>query len=103
LGRINSLRRWRSSGRDGGYYTKEIIRKQFARISKNNLLNHYTYTIGITFKKNGNSISSRTARYVYYAFVEPFDLHNKKLMISFKDYDGRNLHYKNLFLTDRSD
>src|SRR5258708_6485449 len=103
LGRIKSVRRWRNSGNNTGYYTKEMIRKQFPRIKKNHLLNQDTHTVGITLKMNGKSCRSSTARYVYCAFVEPFDLDNKKNMVSYKDFDGRNLHYKNLILTNRSD
>lgn len=58
--------------------------------------------ISNTLKKNGKPFSTSTARYVFYAFVKPFDLDNKQLMISYKDCDGRNLHYDNLILTSFS-
>jgi hypothetical protein len=103
LGRIKSLSRWRANGDNSGYYTKEIIRKQHARFKKNELLNQRTYTVGSTLKKNGKSYSTSTSRYVYHAFVKPFDLDDKQLMISYKDYDGRNLHYDNLILTNFSE
>ncbi|HLA57476.1 MAG TPA: NUMOD4 domain-containing protein, partial [Puia sp.] len=103
LGRIKSLRRWRNCGNNSGYYTKEIIRKQHARFKKNKLLRQNTYTIGNTLKKNGKSYSTSTSRFVYYAFVEPFDLDDKQLMISYKDCNGRNLHYDNLILTNFSE
>ncbi len=103
LGRIKSLRRWRNSGNNSGYYTKEIIRKQHARFKKNRLIGKNTFTISNTIKKNGKPFSTSTARYVFYAFVKPFHLDNKKLMISYKDYDGRNLHHSNLILTNFSE
>lgn len=103
LGRIKSLRRWRNSGNNNGYYTKEIIRKQHARFKKNKLIDKNTYTISNTLKKNGKPFSTSTARFVFYAFVKPFDLDNKQLMISYKDCDGRNLHYNNLILTSLSE
>ncbi|HEY4063614.1 MAG TPA: NUMOD4 domain-containing protein [Puia sp.] len=103
LGRVKSLRRWRSCGSNAGYYTTEKIRKQSVRRKKNHLLNECTYTIGITLKKNGKSITSSTARYVYFAFVKPFDLDDKELLISYKDCDGRHLDARNLLLTNRSD
>jgi NUMOD4 motif/NUMOD1 domain len=102
LGRVKSLSRWRLAGPSGGYYTKEIIRRQGERKGYNNFIKEKTFTIGIALKHDGISTSTSTARYVYYAFVKPFDLENKEIVISYKDSDGRNLHYKNLFLTDRS-
>ena len=103
FGRIKSVRRWRASGSSGvGYYTKEIIRKQGERKGYNNFVNEKTFTISITLKHDGINTSTSTGRYVYYVFVKPFDLENKEILISYKDSDGRNLHYKNLFLTDRS-
>jgi len=103
LGRIKSLRRWRGAGFDRGYYTKESIRKQNARRRKNQLLKEYTYTIANSLTKDGKSISRYTSRYVYSAFVAPFDLDDKTRMISYRDCNGRNLHYRNLFLTTKSD
>lgn len=102
FGRIKSLRRWRA-GFGAGYYTKEKIIKQNVRRKKNHLLKEYTYTIANSLKKDGKFISRSTSRYIYYAFVGPFDLEDKTLIISYKDCDGRNLHYQNLFLTNRSD
>ena len=101
LGRIKSLRRWRASG-SGGYYTREMIRKLPVRTSKNRLLGQNTYTVTSTLKKNGKPISRSVSRYVYYAFVASFDLDDKNLLISYKDHEGRNLDYNNLFVTDHS-
>lgn len=103
FGRIKSLRRWRAAGPSGvGYYTKEIVRKQGERRGYNKFIKEKTFTISITLKHDGINTSTSTARYVYYAFVKPFDLGNKDILISYKDSNGRNLYYKNLFLTDRS-
>jgi hypothetical protein len=103
LGRIKSLRRWRASGRNTGYYTVEKIIKQNVRRGKNHLLNEYTYTVCNTLKRDGKSISCSTSRYVYWAFIEAFNLEDKTQMISYKDCNGQNLHYPNLILTNRSD
>jgi len=103
MGRVKSLRRWRASGRHTGYYTKEKILQQHVRRKKNQVIGKYTYTVSNTLKKNGKSISKVTARYVYHVFADSFDLENKSLMISYKDFEGRNLHYENLFMTNRSD
>jgi NUMOD4 motif/NUMOD1 domain len=103
FGRIKSLKRWRASGRfDSGYYTREIIRKQGVWKSNNKFVNEITYVITVALKHNGINTSTSTARYVYPAFVKPFDLENKDILVSYKDGNGRNQHYKNLFLTDRT-
>jgi NUMOD4 motif len=102
-GRIKSLRRWRACGCNGaGYYTGERIRKQNVRRAKNHLIGKDIFCLGITLKKNGVNATTSTARCVYYAFVAPFDLANKDLVVSYKDWNGLNLHYSNLFLTGRS-
>ncbi len=103
LGRTKSLRRWRATGADKGYYTREMIMSQHVRVKKNHLMNELTYTVGNTLKHLQKSISRSTARYVYHAFVAPFDLDDKTIMISYKDGDGRNLDFRNLVLTDRSE
>jgi hypothetical protein len=101
-GRMKSLRRWRASGLNGGgYYTKEKILSQGLQESMNNLVLEPTYCLNIGLKQPGRSISRSTARYVYCVFVKSFDLDNKDLIVSYKD-GGRNLHYSNLVLTDRS-
>lgn len=102
LGRIKSLRRWRANGSGGGYYTEDMIRKLPVRVSKNRLLSKDTYTVTCTIRKDGKQIGRSVSRYVYYAFVAPFDLDDSDLLISYKDFEGRNLDYKNLFLTNRS-
>lgn len=103
LGRIKSLRRWRAGGYNSGYYTKEFIRKQHFRASKNKSKNDFTYNVFITLKRNGNSLTTSTARLVYYTFVSEFKLEDKKAIITYKDNNGRNLNYKNLQLSTRSD
>ncbi len=103
FGRIKSLKRWRGAGpKSQGYYTKEMIRRQGERKGYNKFVKETTYSIGITLKHGGINTSTSTARYIYYAFVKSFDLVDKNILITYKDSDGRNLHYKNLLLTDRS-
>lgn len=103
LGRVKSLRRWRGCGYNSGYYTTEFIRKQNFRASKNKFKNDYTYTVSVALKKNGKCFTTSTARLVYYAFVSEFELGDKNKIITYKDNNGRNLNYKNLELSTRSD
>lgn len=44
----------------------------------------------------------RTARLVYYLFVQQFPLDNVKQIIQYKDGDGLNIHFSNLLLTTNS-
>ena len=102
-GRIKSLRRWQGTGSSGrGYYTKEKIRQQHILHRRNTILNIPAHNISIALYRNARPIWTSTARYVYCVFVEPFDIDNPDIIISYKDCDGRNLHYENLILTDRS-
>ena len=101
LGRIKSLRRWRACGHNSGYYTTEIIRKQFLRKRKNDFIKDFSYSIGIALKKDGEPFSYSTARLVYQAFVKDFDIDDKNIAITYKDGDGRNLDYRNLELSNR--
>jgi hypothetical protein len=100
-GRIKSLRRWRAAG-NAGYYTTEKIRRQGLRVRDNRKVGDQTYCLNIGLKSPGRSVTHSTARYVYYVFVAPFDLNDPLQVISYKDGDGRNLHFSNLQLTDRS-
>src|ERR1700722_3410813 len=100
-GRIKSLRRWRQAG-NSGYYTTERIRRQGVSLSPNQVKGDYTYCLNIGLKSPGKNISRSTSRYVYHTFVAPFDLDDPDYIITYKDGDGRNLHYSNLMLTNRS-
>ncbi|MBN8786463.1 MAG: hypothetical protein J0I84_05185 [Terrimonas sp.] len=102
MGRIKSLPRWRACGHNSGYYTTEVIRKQSVRKRRNKFMNDFSYTVGVTLKMDGKSFSYSTARLVYQAFIEDFDIDDKNIVITYKDADGRNLHYKNLVLSTRS-
>jgi hypothetical protein len=103
-GRVKSLRRWRASGnKGGGYYTREKILRQGLTQRMNRVVGQPTFCLNVKMKQPGRDISRSTARYVYCVFVRPIDLENKNLIVSYKDGDGRNLHYCNLLLTDRSE
>jgi hypothetical protein len=68
----------------------------------NHVVGQLTYCLNVGLKRPGRAISRSVARYVYCVFVDSFDIDNKDLIVSYKDGDGRNLRYSNLFLTDRS-
>ncbi|MBX3257695.1 MAG: hypothetical protein KF862_26440 [Chitinophagaceae bacterium] len=101
-GRVKSLRRWRNCGVNSGYYTKELIRRQYIRTSANERKKDFTYSVGITLKKGGKNFSTSTARLVYITFVKEFDLNDKTQVVTYIDNNGRNISYRNLALTTHS-
>ncbi|MBI3235035.1 MAG: hypothetical protein HYZ42_13540, partial [Bacteroidetes bacterium] len=101
LGRIKSLRRWKNSGTQSGYYTTEMIRKSIVRLDYNAHIKKNNYLISITLKSGGICHTTAIARYVYYVFVKPFDIDNPGNIVSYKDHDGRNVKPENLYLTTR--
>ncbi|MCU7550411.1 NUMOD4 domain-containing protein [Chitinophagaceae bacterium LB-8] len=102
FGRIKSLRRWRNAGKGGGYYTEEKILRLRTSTKPNHHLKTKTYNVGVSLKMDGKVRSTSVAKYVYYAFVAPFDLDDPELVVSFIDCEGRNLRPENLILTTRS-
>ena len=103
FGRIKSLRRWRNSGKNAGYYTKELIRKPMVRSNYNKHIDQNTYLVSITLKSKGKNYTTAIARYVYYVFVKPFEINNPDIIVSYKDYNGRNVKPENLYLTNRNE
>lgn len=100
-GRIKSLRRWRQFG-TGGTYTKDKILKADVHCRFNKHLKANTYHLAISIYKGGRYHKLLIARMVYYVFVASFDLDNKDLLISYKDFDGKNLKADNLILSNHS-
>lgn len=102
FGRIKSVRRWRNAGKGGGYYTEERILRLRTSTKPNHYLKTKTYNVGVNLKMDGKVRSISVAKYVYYAYVAPFDLDDPELVVSFINCDGRNLRPENLILTTRS-
>lgn len=101
-GRIKSLPRKRFSRQGKAVLIKERIRKQHLGTVLNKAVNLPLYTLLITLIRDGLRINVSVGRLVYYYFVEPFDLSDKSILISYKDGDGRNLHLSNLVKSDIS-
>lgn len=71
--------------------------------SLNQYLNIQTYYKSVGLKQDGRVWFTSVARLVYYNFVEPFDINDDSLIVSYKDFDGRNLKPCNLILCKRSE
>jgi len=81
----------------------ERILKLQCRSKKNNAIGDELFTIMVTLYSDGVSYHYSVGRLVYHAFIAPFDLNDKSIIISYRDGDGRNLRYSNLFATNFSD
>ncbi len=103
FGRIKSLLRDRPSIWTKPITIQERIRKSKLTINYNRTINAPLYTLLITLNRDGHKFHYSVGRLVYTAFVEPIDLKNRNILISYKDKDGRNLHYKNLIKSNISE
>jgi hypothetical protein len=52
----------------------------------------------VTLSKDGKKKQHAVQRFVYYLFVQKFDLNDPHLVVFFNDSNPLNLHYKNLYL-----
>lgn len=81
----------------------ERIRKVKMDTKSNKHMKDLLYSLLISVKMDGIAKHFSVGRLVYNAFVAPFDLEDTTLFISYKDGNGRNVHYKNLFMTNLSE
>lgn len=95
-GRIKSLERaWNLP--NGGIRVKSMhILSQRITRNYNKHLMDYSYGLVVALYLDSITYCYSVARLVFDAFVTPFDLEDKSILISFKDSDSRNLDYKNL-------
>lgn len=103
FGRVKSLKREVLLQRGGPKSIPERILRTQCRTKKNNSVGDYLYTLMVTLYIDGVPSWYSVGRLVYHAFIGHFDLSDKAIMISYKDGDGRNLHFENLFATNVSD
>lgn len=101
-GRVKSLRRAYINRYGGERVLPEKIRKLKLTTNLNKKIGDLLYSLVITLSYEGQHYSYAVSRLVYHCFVEPFDLTDMDLRVSFKDGDGRNVDYRNLFITNRS-
>lgn len=64
--------------------------------SPNFLKNDYTYRFQVSLRLKRKTFSFQTQRMVYYCFVSPFDLNDKRIVISVKEGNGLDIRPENL-------
>jgi len=94
-GRLKSLDRWV----DYGKY--ECFRP--GRIKKLKQNGDAKFDLNMQLHKHGKRYSFSVARYVYHLFVAPFDPEDHSVIVTRKDGDILNCHYKNLVLRSISE
>jgi NUMOD4 motif/NUMOD1 domain len=104
FGRVRSLSRWvHSETRSSTYRIGRIIK---LRITPNlKVKNRTANDIDIQMKlhKDGIRYLFSVARYVYHLFVAPFNLNDHRFIITRKDKNKWNCHFKNLRIESISD
>lgn len=96
FGRLKSQGRWIDFGKYDSYRPERIKK---LKANKNN--KHID--LSMQLHKHGKRYRLSVARYVYYLFIAPFNLEDHTVIISRKDGDILNTHYKNLVLKTISD
>ncbi len=99
FGRVKSLARI-ITGRWGEYPIDEKILKLKLDIKKTKGKNLKLYSLLVGLNTEGNSHAISIGRMVYYVFVEKFNLKDRRVLIGYKDKDGRNCHVSNLKKTN---
>ena len=108
-GRIRSLPRLREAPTRYGrttvsYWTKERIRKVKVHQRRNSFTGEICFecTIDLSLGQ-GRDKTALVARLVYQAFVGDIDFNTDQQMVTHRDGDGLNNHYRNLLLGTRRD
>lgn len=99
-GRIKSLSREVLTG--GGHYAmkpEKILSPALEKVVMKNKRECYTIKINIGYNKKFHNLI--IARWMYYLFVEPFDMSDKYIVVVSKDSDNTNLRPHNLMLSTR--
>lgn len=99
-GRVKSVARERVLHHGGIMpIAEKMLRSRLGKV-KNKSVGDFLFTLIVTLNLDGIKYYHSVARLVYNAFVSPIELKDRSTMISYKDGDGRNIHYKNLFATN---
>lgn len=101
---VSSYGRIRSAARMVTGRWKEVqLRSRMLRlrpaVTTNKTTGTSIYALIVTLSKDNVKSYFSVGRLVYHCFVTPIDLDDRLPLISFKDGDGRNTHFSNLFAT----
>jgi hypothetical protein len=103
LGRVKTLKRAYVNNLGANVLVKERILKQHLAVTRSKTNPHNSYALSVGLCLDGKRQIAFVGRLVYYAFVEPFDRNDRRLLISYKDWDGRNIQPHNLYRTTISE
>lgn len=100
LGRIKSLQRTRVLHHGGIQPIAAKILRQKCSVVRNKTVNEDLKTLLTSLNLDGVKYCFSVGRLVYHAFIAPIELKDRKILISYKDDDGLNLHFQNLIATN---
>lgn len=100
-GRVKSLERLvqRPNGKLG-IKPEKILSPYIEKVEMKKNKNVW-YVVGICIGYDKKFYNLLISRWMYYLFVEPFDMNDKTLVVTFKDSDNTNLRPDNLILSSR--
>ncbi|MCF2221106.1 hypothetical protein H9Q08_17605 [Chryseobacterium sp. PS-8] len=95
-GRVKSLARWSHSPKGNERKLPDLIMKLIFNKVFNKHLHRSFYNVFCSLTIEGKRYRRSVSRFVYYHFVENFDLNDRSFIISYKDGNSLNTHCKNL-------
>ncbi len=96
-GRIKSLERWIDTGRFDSLKSERIVKPRIVISPKGDV------SLQMKLHKERKRYCFSVARYVYFLFINPFDLDDQSLVVTFRNGDHLFLRHKNLKLQTRSE
>lgn len=102
-GRIKTLERWVERPTKGILHVKEKIRRATVQRALNVYTGKYSLYLTISLKTTARKTTWVVSRLVYYCFIKKFDLTNPKLIVTSKNGNNLDLHYKNLQLVPKGE
>jgi hypothetical protein len=100
-GRVKRLERYYMRGTTECLLPLKMM-KASIQVAKRKNKNIFGLRVQVKLTIDNKYLCPSIARLVYHLFVKPFDYHNFKVVVSFKDENPLNLFYKNLIITNRS-
>lgn len=101
-GRIKQVGRWIAMHCDNvteGYLKEKILsQKVFHQYSPSN--KDFCFYLTFYSRINKQTKAFKIARWVYYLFVEKYDMKSRSFIIQYKDNNGLNANYENLILSN---
>lgn len=102
-GRIKSVERTITGrwGKDVNIHAR--ILKSKITVTSNQTIGVPIYSLAISLNRDGIKYCYAIGRLVYHCFIAPIEMSGRSELVSFRDKDGRNTYYYNLYTTSVSD